>query len=175
MPHTPFFPNPIFAWSFFAVLMLLLTAAAIRDLATARVPKTITLGIVVTGLIANMLRSIMLADRNLELWLLPTGSIGYGLSDGLLFSLAGLFFAFFLFFGMWMLGVCGGGDVKLCAGIGAWIGAQNTIFLLLTTVVALLLWIVGRIIVGGRPALQEMAQSRKKFKKKHPSQLAPGR
>ena len=45
--------------------------------------------------------------------------------DGLLFTLAGVAVAFAIMFGMWVLGVCGGGDVKLYAAVGAWVGPWN--------------------------------------------------
>ena len=51
--------------------------------------------------------------------------MGYGLLDGLLFTLAGVAVAFVLMFVLWILGVCGGGDVKLYAAVGAWVGPWN--------------------------------------------------
>ena len=166
MQHKPFFPDPVFGWSFFALLMVLLLVAAVIDLRTTRIPKVLTISIAAGGIIANVVRCAWLAGTGRELWLFPTNSVWYGALDGLLFSLLGLLFAFFLFFGMWVLGSCGGGDVKLCAGIGAWIGAEYTLFLLLGTVVTLVFWIAGRIIIGGMPLIQEIRHNRASSKKK---------
>jgi prepilin peptidase CpaA len=96
--------------------------------------------------------------------------------DGLLFSLAGLLFAFTLFFGMFILGLCGGGDVKLCAAIGAWIGAVYTIFLLLATVVALAAWFALKMLTGGRKWMQDARKLRQaKRNPRKASELPRGR
>ena len=52
-----------------------------------------------------------------------------GLADGLLFSLGGFATGFAIFLGMWLLGLCGGGDVKIFAAVGAWIGFKFTFWL----------------------------------------------
>jgi prepilin peptidase CpaA len=62
--------------------------------------------------------------------------------DGLLFSLAGFGLAFVLFLALWILGVCGGGDVKLFAALGAWIGPELVILVLLVSAVMLVGYLV---------------------------------
>jgi Flp pilus assembly protein protease CpaA len=148
----PFFPDQAFGWSFFCALMVLLTAAALIDLRTTRIPKVLTIAIAIAGLLVNIVRGGWLSSQNMETWQLGTGSVGIGMIDGFLFSFSGLLLAFILFFVMYSLGTCGGGDVKLCAGIGAWIGAAYVVFLLLVSVVALIIWIVSRILFGDMSA-----------------------
>src|SRR5262249_40457424 len=64
-------------------------------------------------------------------------------ADGLLFSLAGFALGFALFFAMWVLGVCGGGDVKFFAALGAWIGPRNVLYVLVVTVAILAVVVLG--------------------------------
>ncbi len=128
--------------------MALLAVAAIIDLRTARIPKTLTITIAIAGLVVNIVRGGWLGGQNLETWQLGTGSVWIGVIDGFLFSFCGLLLAFILFFVMYALGTCGGGDVKLCAGIGAWIGATYVVFLLLVSVAALIIWIASRMLFG---------------------------
>jgi Flp pilus assembly protein protease CpaA len=152
MNKPPFFPDLAFGWCFFSALMVLLAAAAMIDLRTSRIPKTLTITIAISGLLISIVRVGWLASQNRETWWLGTGSVWIGMIDGFLFSLCGLLLAFVIFFVMYILGTCGGGDVKLCAGIGAWIGASYVVFLLLVSVVALVIWIGSRIVFGGVPA-----------------------
>src|SRR5438270_8400 len=60
-----------------------------------------------------------------------------GALDGLLFALAGFGLGFALFFVLWVLGACGGGDVKLFAALGAWVGPALAVGVLAGTVVVL--------------------------------------
>jgi Flp pilus assembly protein protease CpaA len=160
--YKPFFPNEIFGWSFFCLLMLLLCIAARIDFRTARIPKKVSIIIALTGVLANVVRGGYLALAGCELWLLDSGSVWVGLIDGFLFAVAGLLFAFIVYFGMFVLNCCGGGDVKLGAAIGAWIGAYYTIFLLFATVAALVIWITGKILAGGLPSAKKMRERAKR-------------
>ena len=47
---------------------------------------------------------------------------------GLQSSLLGALFGFGVLFGLYLLGAMGAGDVKLMAGVGAWLGASATIY-----------------------------------------------
>src|SRR5713226_839304 len=122
MAHKPFFPDPIFAWSVFGIIAVLTAIAAYIDTRKAIIPKWLTIGTLVVGFVVNMVRSAVMASQNKELWLLDSGSVGLGILDGFLFSLCGFVFAFGLLFGIWTLGLCGGGDVKLFAALGSWFG-----------------------------------------------------
>jgi Flp pilus assembly protein protease CpaA len=161
----PFFPDQACGWAFFGALMVLLTAAALVDLRTTRIPKTLTISIAIAGLIVNIIRGGWLSSQDYETWLFPAGSIWIGMIDGFLFSFSGLLLGFIIFFVMYALGTCGGGDVKLCAGIGAWIGAKYVVFLLLVSVVALIIWIVSRMLFGDMSASTSKNSSKASAKK----------
>jgi prepilin peptidase CpaA len=114
----PFFPSASFGWVFCGLLLTLLGLATYHDLKRLLIPKWLTLPLLATGLVANVLRKTCLAG---DAW---------GLLDGFLFALAGFGTGFGLFFLMWLLGTCGGGDVKLFAALGAWIGPLLAVYVL---------------------------------------------
>ncbi|HVS38942.1 MAG TPA: prepilin peptidase [Gemmataceae bacterium] len=118
-----FFPSSGFAWVFVAGLLSLLIAASWSDMRRMIVPKWISLTTLAVGVIASMARGAWLGWAGLTTWILPAGGgLGLGLLDGLLFALAGVAVGFTVMLVLWILGVCGGGDVKLYAAVGAWVG-----------------------------------------------------
>src|SRR4051794_6047742 len=129
MTH-PFFPSSEFGWCFLAVLIAVLGCAAYQDFRFAIIPKWLTLPLLALGVIANMIRGAWLAYDGGFIWLDTDGSVFLGVLDGLLFALVGFIVGFGLLLVMWILGTCGGGDVKLFAGIGAWTGPIYVIFVL---------------------------------------------
>jgi prepilin peptidase CpaA len=131
--NMPFFPGPVFAWTFCVVLFGLLGAAAYRDLRTMLVPKALTLTVLPLGLLFNVARGAWLGAKGLDVWTLQTTGPWWGAVDGLLFGLSGFFAGFGLFFMLWILGTCGGGDVKLFAALGAWIGPYLAVVVLTGT------------------------------------------
>jgi Flp pilus assembly protein protease CpaA len=150
-PH--FFPGPVFAWVFLGVLLSLLAAAAYTDLGRMVVPKRVTLTALALGLAFNLLRGALLGAWGLATWTLPAGSAWLGACDGVLFALAGFALGFALFFAMWVLGVCGGGDVKLFAALGAWVGPLLAICVLGMTLLVVAAFVFARLalgLVGGR-------------------------
>lgn len=82
-------------------LMALLVWAAAVDLRSRRIPNVLTFTLVLTGLIQAIL---------------------FGSPIGIGDALAGLGVGFALTFVLFVLGAMGGGDVKLLAGVGAWLG-----------------------------------------------------
>jgi len=84
-----------------------------------------------------------------------------GTLDGVLFSLAGFAVAFGLFFGLWFLKVCGGGDVKLFAAVGAWVGPWYFVMLLIGSVVMHIL--VATVFMAYVMLTQGFGQTRKQF------------
>ena len=149
-----FFPSSAFGWSFAVVLLGFLAAASWTDLRRMIVPKWITLTTLAVGVVANMIRGAWLGGVGLSTWILPAGGgFGVGLLDGLLFALAGTVVAFAVMFALWILGVCGGGDVKLYAAVGAWVGPWNIFPVLIVAGVCLafvgFVGLVGKV-MGGR-------------------------
>lgn len=92
-------------WSCVPLFAMLLCAAA-TDLRARRIPNWLTFSMILAGIAQS---------------LLPVRTVG--LSSSLLGFLTG----FGLTFVMFALGAIGGGDVKLLAGIGAWIGPGPTL------------------------------------------------
>lgn len=84
----------------FPLMVLLFWAAAI-DLHSRRIPNILTLTLVASGLVQS------------ALFAMPVG-----IGD----ALAGMAVGFGLTFALFVLGAMGGGDVKLLAGVGAWLG-----------------------------------------------------
>lgn len=140
-----FFPGPAFGWVFVGTLSALLATATVTDLHLMKIPKWISLSALALGLIFNVCRLAWLAAIGSPTWWIRTSNPWLGGIDGLLFSLAGFLLGFAVFTVIWVLGVCGGGDVKLFAAIGAWVGPTNTIMVLFVTVCILSFYMIGRL------------------------------
>lgn len=82
-------------------LLLMLTWAAIQDLRTRRIRNWLTFSIILTGIAQSLIGHGIVS---------PAG------------SLLGLLVGFVLPLALFALGAVGGGDVKLLAGVGAWLG-----------------------------------------------------
>ena len=131
-----FFPGPMFGWAFSAVLFGLLAVAAYQDLKRVIVPKWITLPTLALGILFNLVRGG---------WVEASGG---GVWSGFLFALAGFGTGFGLFLLMWLLGTCGGGDVKLFAALGAWVGPLLCVFILGCTIILVVLQLVTLAVAG---------------------------
>ena len=145
----PFFPDPLFGWFFLAVLFALLAVAAWKDYQSMTVPKWLT--VPALGLwdpCSMSARGVMFRQMrpSLPAWALGDQGPAVGGLDGLLFALAGFLVAFALFFLLWILGACGGGDVKLFAALGAWIGPGLTISVLIVTIGVVFCFLLGRMV-----------------------------
>jgi prepilin peptidase CpaA len=137
----PFYPNPVFGWTFYAVLVGFLVVAAYLDVGRLVIPKKVTLAMLAAGVVFSLVRGVWLGSAHTagdpKVWEFvdsPLTGAGYGL----LFPLAGFAVGFAVFCGLWLLGVVGGGDVKLMAALGAWVGPQWIIVLILGSVVVFL-------------------------------------
>ena len=115
------FPNEAAAWLSCSILLFALAVSAYIDLRSMVIPKWITVPLFFAGLVGNAIRGAWLGSLGVEVWSLPAG-FGYGLVDGLLFGLAGAASCFAILLILWALRTCGGGDVKLFAAVGAWLG-----------------------------------------------------
>jgi prepilin peptidase CpaA len=144
----PFFPGPVFGWAFVVVLTGLVLAAAWTDLRTMLIPKRLTLTLLPLGLLFNVARGTWLGAQGGPAWALGPHGGAVGALDGAMFSLTGFLVGFALFFLMWLLGACGGGDVKLFAALGAWVGAYLALWVLAGTVVVVTLVAGFRLLTG---------------------------
>ncbi|MCS6865234.1 MAG: A24 family peptidase [Gemmataceae bacterium] len=145
-----FFPDPIVGWVYCTCIGLLTGVAAYIDTQTAKIPNRLNFLILGTGLIANIIRSGWMGSLDKPLWLFETGSIWWGMIDGLIFATLGFLVAFVGMFAFWLFGLCGGGDVKLLAAVGGWIGLSvHLLFVWLMSIVALFLWTLLRILTRG--------------------------
>jgi prepilin peptidase CpaA len=142
MPQHFFADSVALAWTYFGVVLAITLIATYTDLRSLLIPKWLTLPALAGGVIFHVVLggvrgpSFLWADGG---WLL-------GAVDGLLFALAGFAVGFALFFVMFMVGACHGGDVKLFAAVGAWVGPLLVILLLAVTIVFVVLLSIARLV-----------------------------
>jgi Flp pilus assembly protein protease CpaA len=150
-----YFPEPVSGWLFVSGLVVILALASYTDERYTKVPKWITIPAFFVGLVVSLLRGIWLASHDRPVWILGNGGVVLGAIDGLLFALAGVVVGFVTFFVIWILGGCGGGDVKLFAALGAWVGPYLSLLNLLASLVLLMLCFLAviayRLLSGRRP------------------------
>ncbi len=171
MERPPFFPDPVFGWIFYSVLVAFTLIGAYLDLRQAILPKKLTLSLLAVGVLFNIIRAAWLASLGMPLSWLRTGDYWIGAVDGFLFSLVGFVLTTVLFIFFWILKLCGGGDVKLFAALGAWIGFKYSIFVMLGSVVVMVGLLFGRLLLGG---LSPMAVQ-KRLKQSQVIQGGPGK
>jgi prepilin peptidase CpaA len=140
----PFFPDPTFGWAYFASLLVILAVAAYCDLRYMIIPKPLTLGLLALGLVFNVVRGALVGATGGAMFYLGKNGGWVGALDGLLFALSGFGLGLVVFLLMWILGTCGGGDVKLFAALGAWLGPMTAMFVLAGTLVLVCVTIVVR-------------------------------
>ena len=148
----PFFPNLPFAIGFVLLLAGGLAYAAWRDWQTLVVPKWLSLSILGAGVLLNVVRGGWMAASGHNVLALPPTNPAVGAADGLLFALAGFGAGFVLFFLFWIFGICGGGDVKLVAAVGAWLGPRfvlGAVVLSAPFLVLLVVLTLGYRVLGG--------------------------
>ncbi len=151
---TAFFPALTFAWTFFTVLMVLLLMAAYVDYRTFKIPKSLVFAILGTGLVANLVRGGWMGANGAGIFLFRESNVWLGVIDGFLFALVGFLAAFTVLFVLWILKTCGGGDVKLLAALGAWLGPVLIFFAWMGSVFVLILLFLGSLgvmLLSGRP------------------------
>jgi prepilin signal peptidase PulO-like enzyme (type II secretory pathway) len=145
MERPPFFPDPYFGWAFYTVLVALTALGGYLDLRRAVLPKKLTLSLLAVGVVFNIVRGAWLGSLGGKLSWLPTGNVWLGAADGFLFSLVGFVLTALLFVLFWMAKLCGGGDVKLFAALGAWVGFWHVLFIMLVSNFVRALLLIGRL------------------------------
>jgi Flp pilus assembly protein protease CpaA len=100
-------------------------------------------------------------------WLFgTTDNVWLGGLDGFLLGLGGFAIAFGAFFLLWILGMVGGGDVKLFAALGGWLGWLHILAAWVLSVGVLILWTLGKVIANGlRP--RQVQSAVKSLQKAH--------
>jgi Flp pilus assembly protein protease CpaA len=159
-----FFPSPLLAWGYVVSLISVLSAASIIDWKTLRIPKFLSLGLFAGGLAASVVRGGWLGQEGHPVWLFPPSGPWIGACDGLLLALCSALAGFVSFFILWMLGVCGGGDVKLVTATAAWIDPYRTVLIMAVSLTLVCLWIVlafsARLISGRIPQVKPAGDHR---------------
>lgn len=172
----PFFPDVVFAWVYCSALFGFVATAAYTDTKRAKVPNWLTVTGFAAGLLLNTIRGAWQGGRGEPgtMWLFHPGSVWLGGLDGLLVGLAGFALAFGVFFVMWVLGQCGGGDTKLFGALGAWLSWQAVIPLWIASVATLVVWAVAKVAANGlRPT--RVQASVKKLQKAQETAAAAAR
>ena len=149
MTEKAFFPSIAFGWAFYGVLVGLLAVSSVIDFRTFRIPKPLSIACAVLGLLFNIGRGVWLGIDDKSAWKFGAGP-WVGACDGVLFSLAGFATGFAVFFGLWFLKAAGGGDLKLFAAVGCWVGPWFMIVLMVVSTVFLviisMIWMIGSVL-----------------------------
>jgi len=113
----------------FAPLMALLVWAAIEDLRARRIRNWLTFSLILTGIFQSFIGHDGISP----------GAAGLGMLVGFALPLA-----------LYVLGALGGGDVKLLAGVGAWLGPGPVFEVFCTTAVIGLIIVLAQATAQGR-------------------------
>jgi prepilin peptidase CpaA len=161
-----YFPDPTSGWLFLGALASVLAIAGYTDERWMKVPKWLTVPALLAGLLVSCIRGGMLAAHGMPVWLFDPAGVSLGVVDSLLFALAGAVTGFGLFFASWLLGFCGGGDVKLFTGVGAWLGPYLVFLVLVLTLVlvsvCLIVVVVSRLVSGKSVVLAGQGNAKSK-------------
>jgi prepilin peptidase CpaA len=145
MPQ-PFFPNSVaLAWTFYLAVVGVTLVATYTDLRYLQIPKWLTIPALALGVLFNIALGALTTDPPRGSFLFGGDGGFVGALDGLLLALAGCVLGFGLFLVMYILGTCRGGDVKLFAALGAWVGPVLILYLLAGTIIAVIFMALARL------------------------------
>lgn len=113
----------IVAYARLLALLWIVLQAARSDLKTCRIPNSITYSGILVGLLFGIIEVVIphsspIDTEGVTVWPIQRLSIGF------VESLLGMGIAFVFMFWMWKCGTTGGGDVKLVAALGAFLGVR---------------------------------------------------
>lgn len=131
------------------VIALVMLVAALLDLRSRRIPNWLTVPFLFVGFAFQIVW---------QGW------------EGLTFALVGFATGFGVLFVLWLIGGGGGGDVKLMAALGAWLGPKLILITFLLSAVLVLLAAVATWVVRGAGTL---AARPDEPRKKRPRQRVP--
>jgi len=135
----------------------------------------LTVTLLALGLVMNLIRGGWMAAENKPLWLFETGTVWLGVIDGFLFAFVAFLVTFAAMFGLWVLGLVGGGDVKLLAATAAWLGLSRILLLVwLASLLALFFWVGGRVLLQGLSP-RKLKRTMEEVRKGKTGALAPFR
>jgi prepilin signal peptidase PulO-like enzyme (type II secretory pathway) len=138
-------------------LVGILLVASYFDLRYLTIPKQLCVIACGLGLAANLARGLWLG--------IETDQVTYGLLvEGLLFSLLGFATGFVIFFALWILGLCGGGDVKLFTAVATWLGMRYTFWLWIASILAVVIFAWTRLLL--HTLIAGVSSSRRSFSAK---------
>ena len=112
--------------------MLVLAVATFTDLRNGLVPNLLVLPFLLAGLVLSPWRLDWNGNSHSAGWH-GLGQFGW---HGLGQSFAGLGLGLLIYGFLFWLGGMGGGDVKLCAALGAWLGPVQTLWAVFFTAIA---------------------------------------
>ena len=115
----------------FAIVLVAALLSAVTDIWRFKVHNVVTLPLLITGLVYHGL---------------------VGGSHGLAASLSGALFGFGALITFYVMGGMGGGDVKLMAAIGAWLGIEQTFYVFIASSLAAGLYAAMLLCVSGKLA-----------------------
>lgn len=134
---------------------ILLTAAFVSDMRTMRIPNRLNAAALAAGILFHAAAGVWIGlnepATGSESWLLAVlRSAGQGLLTACLGAGAG----FAMMLPLYRLGAVGGGDVKLFAALGSWIGMRETFDCLIYAILAAGAYGLLCLIVGKRRAVR---------------------
>ncbi len=111
------------------VVMVAVLIATVTDVRSFKIHNLLTIPLLISGLVYHGI----------------TGGV-----DGLIHSVIGALFGFCILFMLFLMGGMGAGDVKLMAGVGAWLGMPGAFLLLLAASLATGVYSLVVIVLNGR-------------------------
>ncbi len=112
-------------------LLLMVALAAVQDLRTRKIRNWLTLSLGWSGLLCSLFALTRISPMQ---------------------SVLGLLAGFALTFVLFAMGALGGGDVKLVAGVGAWIGPTNVLAVFVLAALVGLVIVLSQSLAQGRVA-----------------------